>query len=88
MTETLEYIVLCGQVVGNMGAGYRVTYGFDGERFTQRRKAIRHGFKVRGSDDFNIGVLKAGRLISLDWMYEPVDRDEAELSAISDEIFL
>jgi len=34
--------------------------------------AISHGFEVAGCDDFNIGVIGDGRLISLDWMEKPV----------------
>ena len=27
---------------------------------------------MQGSDDFNIGVVEAGRLVSFDWMNKPV----------------
>ena len=81
-----EFIVLCGQVVGS--GPFVVEYGFDGERFEVRKEAIRHGFKARGSGDFNIGVLEAGQLVSLDWMEKPVDTDMGLMAEIANQIGL
>lgn len=78
-----KYIVLCGQVVGSPGLPYTTEYGFDGKRFDDRQEAIGHGFDIRGSDDFNIGVLKAGKLVSMDWMDEAIDTDPAVLATIA-----
>ena len=83
-----EYIVLCGQVVGGNGRPFETVYGFDGKKFSDRESAIRHGRKVRGSDDFNIGVLTHGRLVSLDWMNTPVDTDPNVLGPIADHLCL
>jgi hypothetical protein len=77
-----EFVVLCGQIVGSQENGFETIYGFDGERFTDRRKAISHGLKIRGSDDFNIGVLHDGKLVSLDWMDKVVDADPNILNPI------
>lgn len=85
MTET--FIVLCGQIVGGNGP-FETVYSFDGERFEDRKKAIDHGFTKGRSDDFNIGVLRDGRLVSLDWMDAPVDTDRAVLDAIELQIGL
>src|SRR5947209_2044856 len=41
---------------------------------------VRHGFKIRGSDDFNIGVVKGGKLVSFDWMEKPLDYDLNEVA--------
>lgn len=87
MSDT-QFIVLCGQVVGDGSRPFKILYGFDGERFTDRKKAIRHGLKTRGSDDFNIGVVKAGKLISMDWMQEVVDTDPDELADVAEQIGL
>lgn len=81
-----QYIVLCGQVVGF--GPFEFVYDFDGGRFADRKKAIRHGFKVRGSDDFNIGVVVRGKIVSLDWMWQPVDTNPAFLDSIAEEICL
>ena len=83
-----EYIVLCGQIVGGDGRPFETIYGFDGARFRSRDQAIQYGFKIRGSDDFNIGVVGSNKLLSLDWMEKPVDTDPTVLSAIAEQIFL
>lgn len=78
----MQFIVLCGQVVGS--DPFTVEYGFDGERFDHRDAAIRHGFKKGRSDDFNIGVLRDGKLVSLDWMENTVDADPSTLAHVSE----
>ena len=83
-----QYIVLCCQIITVPTVGFESVYGFDGERFDARKKAISHGFKIRGSDDFNIGVIEDGRLVSLDWMNEPVDTESEILDAIAEQVGL
>lgn len=82
-----EYIVLAGSVWANeRGSG--VSYFTDHSRFANRNAAIEHGFTFDRSDDFNIGVLEDGELVSLDWMHEMVDDDTETLAEISKEIGL
>jgi len=81
-----QYIVLMGQIVGGNGRPFEVLYGYDGRRFKDRKKAIAHGLEKRESDDFNIGVLKRGKLVSLDWMDKPLDTDADDLQRIQDQI--
>ena len=83
-----EYIVLCGQVVGGGDRPFDVLYSFDGRKFPTRDLAIKHGLKVRGSDDFNIGVINRGKLVSLDWMEKMVDADPSILAAINEQVGL
>lgn len=83
-----EYIVLCGQIVGGGDRPFETVYDFDGNRFSDREKAISHGLKVRGSDDFNVGVLTGGKLTSLDWMHKPVDTEPGILNEIAEQIGL
>lgn len=52
--------------------GHGIEYSSDLEEFGDRKAAIRHGFEIAESDDFNIGVIEGGRLVSLDWMEKPV----------------
>ena len=82
MQPKIEYIVLCGQVVGS--GPFQTVYNFDGEKFSKREGAKHHGFRIRGSDDFNIGVLKDGKLVSLDWMDNVVDSDPATLAEVAE----
>jgi hypothetical protein len=84
MGEKTEYIVLCGQVVGS--GPFTVEYGFDGERFGDRADAIRHGYKIRGSDDFNIGTLKDGKLTKFGFMHKNQKVSENKLCEIAHHI--
>jgi hypothetical protein len=77
----MQYILLCGQVVGS--GPFTIEYGFDGRRFDERAAAIDHGFKAGRSDDFNIGVLRDDKLVSLDWMDRTVDASPGTLAEIS-----
>ena len=63
--------------------GRGIEYTSDCVEFDKRDKAIKHGFKMQGSDDFNIGVVEAGRLVSFDWMNKPVEEsgESAEVLA-------
>lgn len=82
-----EYIVLCGSIVGGgVEASFEAVYSFDGKRFAGHQHAIAHGFKIRGSDDFNIGVLEDGRLVCIKWMDQVVDDDDDVMRDISQQI--
>jgi hypothetical protein len=82
-----QYIVLVGRVVGS--GPFQTEYSFDGEKFDKVRAAIHWGFRQCGSDDFNIGVLKRGKLVSLDWMdAHNVETDPEELKKIAEQIQL
>lgn len=82
-----EYIALAGSAWCNT-TGHGIYYGWDGERFDTREAAIKHGFTLDRSDDFNIGVLVDGKLVSLDWMDEAVDDDPDTLAEIGEELGL
>ena len=83
-----DYIVLCGQIVGSRETGFECVYGFDGDRYATRAAAKSAGFEIRGSDDFNIGVLENGKLVSLDWMSKVVESNPDELAKIAEQIDL
>jgi len=69
------YIVIRAFAVCGPSTPASIEYAFDGQRFKTREEAIKHGFKMLECDDFNVGVIEAGRLVSLDWMDKPVDTD-------------
>lgn len=66
--------------------GHGVEYTTDGIEFEKRDRAIKHGFKMQESDDFNIGVIENGRLISFDWMAKPVGESPETLAEIAEAI--
>ena len=79
----MQYVVVCAQIIGGGTSPFQTVYNCDGKKFDERDAAIKHGFAVRGSDDFNIGVLDGRQLVSLDWMNEPVDTDPDILAEVS-----
>ncbi|EPG1714910.1 antitoxin [Morganella morganii] len=82
-----EYIYICAQAYCNdQGSG--IEYYTDYERFDNRNDAIKNGWEQRESDDFNIGVLVNGRLVSVDWMTKPIDTDPETLRKIEDKLEL
>lgn len=70
-----QYIVIFQSIVGNPETGYSTDYAWDGQRFDTPEAAIAHGFDIRDSDDFNVGVVGGERLHELRWMNEIVDDD-------------
>lgn len=83
-----RFIVLCGQIVGDGSSPFETVYGFDGKFFDARHAAIDHGFTLGRSDDFNIGVIDGGKLVSVDWMENAVDYDPDLMCKISVQIGL
>ncbi len=87
MSAPTEFLVICQQIVTGEN-GFEVCYEWDGQRFLDRKAAIKHGFKIRSSDDFNIAVVRDETLISFDWMERPVEgNDAAALLKIQEGIF-
>ena len=76
-----QYTVIVGRLWMD-GSFYGTSYTNDGMMFRRRRAAIGHGFISVGSDDFNIGRLIDGKLVSLDWMEETVETDPEILADV------
>ncbi|MEG8873239.1 antitoxin [Klebsiella pneumoniae] len=82
-----SYIVIL-QYLWCKETGGGIEYTSDCVKFDKRDKAIRNGFKLRESDEFNIGVIDGGKLISFDWMDKPVGESEDTLAQIAELIGL
>ena len=78
----LTYIVVCQSAWCNSG-GFGIDYSWDGEEFPDRAQAIKHGFALRESDDFNVAVLSGRRLVSFDWMDHSVGNTDEDLREIA-----
>lgn len=63
-----------------------IDYASDSIEFDKRHKAIKHGFVQQGSDDFNIGVIENGLLVSFDWMDKPIGESAEKLAVIAEAI--
>jgi hypothetical protein len=83
MTE--EYIVVCQSAWMN-DSGFGIDYNWDRERFKTMKQAIKHGWKVRGSDDFNTAKVVGDNLVWWGWMDEPMDA--AEIPEVAEAIGL
>lgn len=86
MAET--YVTIIGSAVGNDRDGFRVAYDWDRRQFATKAEAITNGFGQRGSDDFNIGVVQNGHLVSFWWMDHQIDESGEHLARIGQEVGL
>ncbi|AKR55754.1 hypothetical protein XM25_08067 [Devosia sp. H5989] len=82
-----EFIVICQSAWMN-DAGFGFHYEWDGARFNKRADAIKHGWDLRGSDDFNIAQTYGDDLIWFGWMDERIDEDENTMREIADAVGL
>lgn len=83
-----NYIVICSQAYCTPGGQAGISYHWDGKQFDQQQDAIDHGFDVRGSDDFNLGVVVGGKLMDLLWMNQTIGESKSEIKKIQKEIGL
>ena len=82
-----EFIVICQSAWMN-DTGYGINYSWDGQRFNNRADAIKHGWKLRGSDDFNIAQTYGDDLIWFGWMDQRIDEPEDDAREIAAQIGL
>ena len=80
----MNWIVLCQQVVTGERGEWSIVYNFDHEYFSDKKAAIKHGFKIRDSDDFNVAAVEGGKVTRLFWMDEE-QKDEEALQAINEQ---
>ena len=83
MPET--YVTIVASVIGNDKDGFRIAHHWDGQSFPVKAQAVSNGFRLAQSDDFNVGVVKDGRLASLWWMDEQINEPESSLAEIGQE---
>ncbi|WP_314190018.1 hypothetical protein [Yersinia massiliensis] len=81
----VKYIVILQSAWCN-DSGSGISYDSDLVQFDKRDTAITWGFRLRDSDDFNIGVLTNGALTSFDWMAKPLAATAAALAQIAENI--
>lgn len=78
-----QYIVICQSAWMNE-SGSGISYAWDGERFKTRDLAKLHGFELRDSDDFNIGVVEGNRLTDFCWMDDSLCESAETMAQIAD----
>jgi hypothetical protein len=72
-----EWIVMCQQAIVGPDTPFYISYEWDGARFKSRESAIKHGFAIRESDDFNVASLRGNRLTGFYWMNEDMNDPDA-----------
>ncbi|EMD6905886.1 antitoxin [Klebsiella pneumoniae] len=82
-----SYVVIIRHAWCNEG-GHGIEYSSDLIHYETRKDAISHGFRTVDSDDFNIGVIEGGSLVSFDWMDNPVGESQDTLAQIAELIGL
>lgn len=82
-----EFIVIC-QSAWMTDSNFGISYDWDGARFNNRPDAIKHGWKLRGSDDFNIGQTYGDDLIWFGWMDEQIKEPIETMREIANSIGL
>jgi hypothetical protein len=85
VSKTDTYVTIVSHAVGNDRDGFRVAYDWDGRTFKDKAAAIENGFEAIGCDDFNIGVVRKGRLASFWWMGEQISAPPETLAEIGRE---
>ena len=87
-TSEPTYITVLASAVGHTPEGFSVDYHWDRRHFATKPEAVSNGFDLRKSDDFNIGVVSKGHLVSLWWMDHQITKSAATLADIGREIGL
>lgn len=82
------FIVIICRPFGGDGVPVKMMSYSDLQEFENRHDAISHGFKTIHSDDFNIGVLEDGKLVSFDWMDKPIGEKPEVIEEISNSLGL
>lgn len=83
--DYVRYVVITRRAL-TVDEKFKLAAFSDMVEFASKIEAIDHGEKLVGSDDFNIGVLNEGKLVSLDWYNDVVTADRKELDAISEDL--
>lgn len=86
-TDSAGWIVVVGRAWMNP-TGHGMNYYWHGEVFTDKALAVSHGFVMADSDDFNLGRVEDGRLVSLWWMDNNLDESAEVLAEIERQISL
>lgn len=86
MSDT--YITLIGSVGGNERDGFRTYWGWNGHQYATKPEAVSNGFTEAGSDDFQVGVVRHGKLAEVWWMDHQIDEEPAVLAEVAREVGL
>ena len=78
-----EFMVVLASAWASPGVGFGIGYDCDYRRFPNRTEAVKHGFALRGSDDFNIVIVRGDQLIWFGWMEKEIKESRKTMAAIA-----
>lgn len=82
MTGTPDgWLAAAGHIVGTVHE-WETVYTWDGSTYLTRSAAISHGFQSFGSDDFNVGRVRGGRLVWWGWMEKEHPAEDRASAAV------
>ena len=87
MEKEIKFIVILAHALcsnGNIG----IDHSTDGRKFDTSAEAIKHGFTLGRSDDFNIGEVDGGKLMAVYWMDKRLDEKPEDLAEIEKDLCL
>lgn len=83
-----RYAVIISRVVGDTRSGFHFADSMLPDIFSTISRAKAAGMRFCGSDDFNIGAIREGRLAALLWTREVVDDDPKYLASLEEALEL
>ncbi len=81
--QSVEYVVIRPQIVGNPERGFSTAYYSDLVRKPTKRAGIAHGIRSEGHDDFLLAHLKGETLVMVSWQYEDRPDEDSERDEIA-----
>lgn len=82
------YVTLVSQAVGNERDGFSFAANWDHKQFDTKAKAVANGFRWVDCDDFNVGVVRKGRLVEVWWMDKLIDETDDNLREMAAQVGL
>jgi hypothetical protein len=82
------FVTIISQAEGNDRDGFHITHYSDCRQFASKAEAVSRGFELAASDDFNVGVVRNGRLASLWWMDDRIDMTVEDLTEVGRDLGL
>lgn len=76
------YVPVSPSIVGNGESGFEHVWSQLDQAHGLLSAAIKAGLRAKGSDDFNLAVMRKGHVIALLWMTEVIDQEPDVLVAV------
>lgn len=83
------YRCMTASIVGSPDSGFGTSYYIDPRSFQSVAAAKHYGLRqLDRSDDFNIGVWRAGKLVAITWMGDVLDDDPGLMELVERDCYV